>query len=144
MPFSGHVFKLCFDNVLYMKMLQVQVDNGLGKAFAGMLVNVYGLHAMGYLNDAEFELYKNKYSVSLAESKENKNKSPVQIAKEQSRANFCRTQNKYFGEALKQWSSMKPKNMAFYLKKAALPENKNLKNARLLLDLAKPNALEDL
>jgi len=139
--FNGHVFQICCDHVLYLKMLQVQVNNGLGKAYAGMLVNVHGLHAMGLLNDSEFEVYKNKYSVSLAESKENKNKSPLQIVKDQSRANFCRTQNKYFGNALDQWATMKPRNRKYFIEKAKLPENVNIKNAKLILELAEQESL---
>ena len=133
--FNGHVFQICCDHILYMKMLQVQVDYGLGKAYAGLLVNVHGLHALGYLNDEEFELYKNKYSVSLADANANKNKSPVEVANEQSRSNYCRTANKEFGNVLNQWSTMKQKNRAYWIKKAQLPENANIKNAKLVLEL---------
>ena len=134
--FRGHVFQICCDNVLYMKMLQVQVEKGLGKAFAGMLVNVEGLYAMGYLDEEQHDLYKNKYSVGLAEAKANMSKSPVQIAKEQSRVSYCKTARKEFGNVLNQWTTMKQKNKAYWVKKANLPENANIQNAKLVLELA--------
>jgi len=140
LPFKEHVYRLCLDYRLYSAAIKLQADNGLGKAYAGMLPFVHGLHAMGYLSDEDFELYKNKYSVGLAEAQKNKNKSPVQLLKEQTRSNFCRTQNKYFGEALSQWSCMKPKSKLFYLKKAAEPENVNIKNAKLILELVEQEA----
>ena len=135
MVFTGHQFLLCFDHILYMKMLQVQVDNGLGKAFAGMLVAIEGLNAMGLLEEAEYDLYKNKYSVSLADAKANKSKSPVQIAKEQSRVSYCKATRKEFGNVLNQWSSMKPRNKDYWVKKAKLPENAKIQNAKLVLGL---------
>ena len=135
MPFSEHVYKLCLDYRLYSAAIKLQSDLGLGKAFAGMLPYVEGLHTMGYLSDEDYELYRNKYSIGLAEAHDNKNKSPLDLLKVQTRSNFRRTQNDYFGEALKQWSTMKPKSKLFYLKKAADPENCSLKNAMLVLEL---------
>jgi hypothetical protein len=135
LPFSEHVYRLCLDFRLYSATIKLQSDMGLGKAYAGMLPFVEGLHSLGYLQDEDYELYRNKYSVSLEDAHNNKNKSPVQILKEQSRANYRRTQNDYFGEALKQWAHMKPKAKKYYLKKASDPENKTLKNAKLLLEL---------
>lgn len=139
-PFSEHVYKLCLDYRLYTAAIKLQSDLGLGKAYAGMLPYVEGLYAMGYLGDEDYELYKNKYSVSLAEAHENKNKSPVELLKAQSRHDQRRTQNGFFGEALKQWVTMKPKSKQYYLKKAALPENKTLKNAKLVLELGAQDA----
>jgi len=60
--------------------------------------------------------------------------------KAQTRANYCRTQNDYFGEALKQWASMKPKSKQHYLRKAADPENRTLKNAKMVLELGAQEA----
>ena len=100
-----------------------------------MLPYVEGLHVMGYLSDEDYELYRNKYSVSLAEAHDNKNKSPVQIAAEQTRHNYCRSQNAHFGEVLSQWSGLKDSTKKYHLAAAALPENCTLKNAKLLLEL---------
>ena len=101
MPFSEHVYKLCLDYRLYSAAIKLQSDMGLGKAYAGMLPYVEGMHTLGYLDEETYELYRNKYSVSLAEAHNNKNKSPLDIVKAQTRANYRRTQNDYFGEALK-------------------------------------------
>ena len=144
LPFSEHIFRLCLDYKLYSAAINLQSEMGLGKAYAGMLPYVYGLHALGQLSDEDFELYKNKYSVSLEDAHNNKKKSPVQILKEQSRANYCRTANKEFGNVLNQWATMKPKNRLYWVKKAQLPENANVKNAKLILELAEQelNAVE--
>ena len=140
MPFSEHVYKLCLDYRLYSAAIKLQSDMGLGKAFSGMLPYVEGLYVMGYLDDETYDLYRNNYSVSLAEAHNNKNKSPLEIVKLQTRSNYRRTQNDYFGEALKQWSTMKPKSKAYYLKKAADPENCSIKNAKLVLELGAQEA----
>jgi len=135
LPFSEHVYKLCLDYRLYTAAIKLQSDLGLGKAYAGMLPYVEGLYSMGYLDKETYELYRNKYSVTLEDEHNNKNKSPVQIMTEQTRAAECKAQNKYFGEALRQWSTMKPSSKQYYLKKATEEDNRKLKNARLLLEL---------
>ena len=140
MPFSEHVYKLCLDHCLYSATIKLQADMGLGKAFAGMLPFVEGLHTLGYIDDAVYELYRNKYSVTLEEANSRKNKSPVQIAKEQSRANYCRTANKEFGNVLNQWATMKPRNKVYWINKAKLPINANIKNAKLILELSEQEA----
>lgn len=141
--FNGHVFQICCDHVLYMRMLQLQVDKGLGKSFAGMLACVEGLHVMGYSDEAEYELYRNKYSLPLAESPKNKAKralSPEHYRKQQTREAERKALNKYFGEVFAQWFTLKPESREYHLKEAL--KHKTLKNAKLLLDLAKPNILD--
>ena len=140
MPFNEHVYKLCLDYRLYSAAIQLQADMGLGKAFSGMLPFVEGLHAMGYLDEETYELYRNKYSFSLAQAQENKNKSPVQLLKEQSRDNYLKTQNAHYGEVLSQWSRLKDSTKQYHLVDAALPKNKTLKNAKLLLELGAQEA----
>ncbi len=135
MPFSEHVYKLCLDYKLYSAAIKLQSDMGLGKAFAGMLPYVVGLHALGYLEDADYELYKNKYSVSLEDSHNNKNKSPVELMREQTRSNYRRTANKEFGNVLDQWATMEQRNKDYWIKKAKLPKNVKIQNAKLILEL---------
>jgi hypothetical protein len=136
MPFNGHSYLLCLDYKLYLAAIKYQADHGLGKAYTGMSVFVEGLHSEGYLSDADYEVYKAKYSVGLAEG----HKSPTQIHVEQSRAAERKTVNKHFGEVLSQWSGLKDSAKQYHLKEAE--KHKTLKNAKLLLDLAKPQTLE--
>ena len=133
MPFSEHVYKLCLDYRLYSATIKMQSDLGLGKAYSGMLPFVTGLHSMGYLSKEDFELYQNKYSESLESAHNNKNKSPIEVAKARTRENNNRTQNGYYSEALKQWETMKQSSKLYYVKKAA--SEAHLKNAKLILAL---------
>jgi len=134
MPFNGHSYLLCLDYKLYLATIQYQADHGLGKAYTGMLLHVEGLHSEGYLSDADYELYKAKYSIGLAEG----HKSPTVIYKEQTRAAECKVQNKHFGEVLAHWSTLKEKSKLYHLKDAA--KHPKIKNAKLLLELGKQEA----
>jgi len=127
--FADHAYRLFLDRTLYLATIRLQAERGLGKSYSAMLPFVEGLHALGYLSDADYELYRNKYSIGLIEG----NKSPTQIYKERSRAAECKTKNRYFGEVLAQWSTLKEKSKRYHLKEAE--KHKTLKNAKLLLEL---------
>ena len=58
----------------------------------------------------------------------------------ESKRNKNRQLNRHFGEVLAQWAGLKERSKQYHLKEAE--KHKNLKNAQLLLDLAKPNSLE--
>lgn len=128
--FNDHQYRLCLDRKLYSAVIRLQAAKGLGKSYSALLPFVEGLHLMGYLDDADYEVYRNKYSVSLEEA----SKTPTQIIREEKRHNKYRQLNRHYSEALKQWSTLSDKSKAVHLKKAA--EHSHLKNARLLLDLA--------
>ena len=136
--FTGHQYMLYLDRKLYLATVNLQAERGLGKAFSAMLPFVEGLHSMGYLNDADYELYKNKYSIGLEEAA--KLPTSTDVIRREHKANKYRQMNNHFGEVLAQWSNLKEKSKQYHLKEAE--KHKNLKNAKLLLDLAKPNPLE--
>ena len=136
--FSEHKYMLFLDRILYSATVRLQADRGLGRSFSVLLPYVTGMHELGYINDELFELYKNRYGVSLDEAAN----SPTvthSIRAEIKETKYKRL-NKYFGEVLAQWATLKPKTRDYHSKEAA--KHKNLKNAKLLLDLAKPNPLE--
>jgi len=134
--FNEHVYKLCLDYRLYSAAIQLQANLGLGKAFSAMLPYVEGLHVMGYLDEESYELYKNKYSVTLEDAHNQRNKSPVDIQREQTRAAYCKTANREFGQVLDQWSTMKESSKVYWVKKARLKDNARVQNAKLVLELA--------
>jgi len=131
-------YRLYTDRKIYLALIQLQADKGLSKSKAGLLSVVEGLHLMGYLSDADYEVYRNKYSVSLEEAANAPTK--AQIIRQETHHNRNRQLNRHFGEVLAQWSQLKESAKQFHLKEAE--KYKTLKNAKLLLDLAKPDTLE--
>ena len=103
-----------------------------------MLPFVEGLHAMGFLGDADYEVYKNKYSIGLEESANVPTK--ADIIRMERKENKNRKINRHFGEVLAQWSQLKDSTKDYHLKEAE--KHRNLKNAKLLLDLGTPKTLE--
>jgi hypothetical protein len=128
--FKGHIYPLCLNRKLYLATIRLQADKRLGKAYSALLPFVTGLNAMGYLSDEDFELYKEKYSVGL----DVEQLSPTQIKQRETERNRNRQLNRHFGEILKQWPTLKESAKQYHLEEAA--KYKNLKNARLVLDLA--------
>jgi len=130
--FNDHHYRLYLDRKLYLATIQLQAKMGLGKSFSAMLPFVEGLHAMGFLCDADYEVYRNKYSIGLEDAVTVK--TPAQIFREEKKANKYKQLNRHFGGVLAQWSGLKDKTKQYHLKEAA--KHKNLKNAKLVLELA--------
>ena len=127
-------YRLYMDRKLYLALIQLQADKGLSKSKAGLLSVVEGLHQIGYLSNGDYEVYRNKYSVSLEEAANRPTK--ADILRQETRHNRNRQLNRHFGEVLAQWSTLKDSAQQFHLKEAE--KHKTLKNAKLLLDLGKP------
>jgi len=126
------------DRKLYLATIQLQAKKGLGKSYSAMLPFVVGLHSLGFLSDADYEVYKNKYSIRLEESVNVPTK--ADIIRMERRENKNRQLNRHFGEILAQWSQLKDSAKDYHLKEAE--KHRNLKNAKLLLDLGTPKTLE--
>ncbi len=136
--FNDHKYQIFLDRKLYLAAIQLQAERGLGKSYSVLLPCVEGLHLMGYLNDADYEVYKAKYSIGLEEAANIPTAS--QIKAEEKQHNKNRQLNRHFGEVLAQWSQLKESAKEYHLKEAK--KHCTLKNAQLLLDLAKPSSLE--
>jgi len=134
--FQGHKYVLFFNRKLYLATVRLQAERGLGKSYSALLVCVEGLHSMGYLNDADYEVYKEKYSVGLDVEPLN----PKKIKQQETKANRDRQLNRHYEEVLKQWNTLKEKTKRFHLKKAE--ENKHLKFVREVLKLGSPQETE--
>lgn len=128
MPFSEHCYKLFLNRKLYLATVKLQADLGLGRSYSVMLPFVEGLHSMGYLGDADYEVYKARYSVSLEQEAE----IPTwkREKKVETKENKDRQLNRHYSEVLKQWSKLSSEAQTIHLKKAE--EHKRLKSARLL------------
>lgn len=120
---------------MYLGSLKFQSENSLGKSYANLLIFLEGLKIKGLISDDDYEIYRDKYNQPLTKRIK---KSPEQFRKEQTREAYCKEQNRFFGLALKDYSYLrdkKPENLKVFLNKARLPENMNIKNAKLLLEL---------
>lgn len=136
MPFKEHIAKLCLPIPMYLGSLKFQSENSYGKSFANLLIFLEGLKAKDLISDADYEIYQDQYNQPLTKRIK---KTPEQFRKEQTREAYCKEQNRFFGLALKDYSYLrdkKPQNLKRFLDRARLPDNVNIKNAKLLLELA--------
>lgn len=127
--FRDHIYRLMLDRKLYLATVQLQADKKLGRAYSVRLPHVEGLHAMGYLSDADYELYKLKFSVPLDYDPA----SPTQIREQETKENRDRQLNRHYEEIVNQWNQLSEKAKAYHLKKAET--DKHLKWARKVLEL---------
>ena len=129
---------------LHFAVMSKQINEQLTRSKAFLLFAIRGAFEEGKLSEANYEVLKSKYSITIPEAKKLKKVTPEQLQakarEEENRHNLNRKMNRHFGEVLAQWSSLKISAKEHHLKEAE--KNKNLKNAKLLLDLATPNALE--
>lgn len=130
MPFSEHRYMLCLNRKLYLATVKLQAERGLGRSYSALLPFVEGLHVMGYLGDADYEVYKTKYSVGLDCDEP---LTSTQIKKQETTANRNRQLNRHYKEVLNQWGTLKEKAKLVHLKKAE--KDKHLKFAREILKL---------
>jgi len=130
MPFSEHRYMLCLNRKLYLATVKLQAEKGLGRSYSALLPFVEGLHVMGYLSDADYEVYKTKYSVGLDCDEP---LTSTQIKKQETKANRDRQLNRHYEEVSNQWDTLKEKTKLFHLKKAE--KDKHLKFARKILKL---------
>jgi len=133
--FTDHHYRLMLDRKLYLATIRLQADKGLGKSFSAMLPFVEGLHSMGYLSDEDYEVYKAKYSIGLQVAAN----APTEadILRMEKGENKNKQLNRHYSEVLRQWPTLSEQAKKYHLKTAE--ENKHLKNARLVLDLVKPD-----
>jgi len=63
-----HQLTLYLDEPLYKRLVKYQADRGLGWTYAGLSVLVEGLHATNYLDDKNYEFYRDRYLKPLRDS----------------------------------------------------------------------------
>ena len=125
--FKDHVYRLYLDRKLYLATIKLQAELGLGKSFSAMLIYVEGLHARDILSEADYEVYKAKYSVGLNVE----TKTPTQINEQETKENRDRQLNRHFKLVFEQWDQLKPHAKQKHLENA---EKENIKWARKVLE----------
>jgi len=108
----------------YIGFIKLQGDKGLGRSFAGQLIFTEGLYRLGYLSETVYHQLMDRYSQGLMSMPK------VDVEKQKTVEKL----EKDFSNVLKQWSTMNDKARQFWIRKAS--ENKDLKNAQLILALS--------
>ena len=129
-------YRLYLDRKLYLAAIRLQADRKLSKSKAGLLALVEGLHTLGYLSNADYEVYKNKYSVSLDEE----SISPSEILRKETKEALYRQLNNHYRQVIQQWKTLRVDVKYYHVKDAK--KNLNLKYARKLVELAEQETLE--
>jgi len=117
-------------------MIRLQADRKLSKSKAGLLTLAEGLHDLGYLSTADYEIYKNKYSIPLDEEPV----SPTELLRKETKEARHRKLNNHYKQVIKQWSTLRVDVKYYHIKDAK--KNLNLKYARKLVELAEQETLE--
>jgi hypothetical protein len=125
-----HGYLLYLNRAVYLAVVKLQADLGLGRSYSAMLPLVEGLHSMGYLSDEDYEEAKAQYSVGLIEA----NKKPPTVEQIQVKQEIERLEKHYSG-VLEQWATLSEKAKLAHLKRAQKDAEK-VSSAKLVLDLA--------
>ena len=105
----------------------------LGQSYAGLYVLNEGLHALKYLCDDDYQVFKKRYSEKLVDDQQNKPTAEVNLQAQKEIENMTR----YFCMVLDQWH-LHPNSecRSRQLKKAHEYANR-VPNAKFILDLEK-------
>lgn len=98
--FKEHGLMLYLSPSLYMGFIKLQGDKGLGRSFAGLLAFNEGMHKLGYIQDAEYEANKVKYSRKLVPEVPAKPLTLQEQASKKERDSLARA----FGSVIEQWN----------------------------------------
>ncbi|RLI44854.1 hypothetical protein DRO64_03315 [Candidatus Bathyarchaeota archaeon] len=64
---KAHGLLLYLPPSLYLALIRLQADKGLGRSFAGLLALTEGLYRLGYLEEKEYTRLRKRYSIPLKE-----------------------------------------------------------------------------
>jgi len=62
-----HGLLLYLPSSLYLALVRLQADKGLGRSFAGLLALTEGLYRLGYLEEKEYTRLYERYTIPLKE-----------------------------------------------------------------------------
>jgi hypothetical protein len=124
---------LCLDKPLYRAFIQLQAAKDLGRAYAGLLPFVEGLHKLGFLSEEEHTIHVKKYSEPLTDE------SKVEIAvishEQRESDKELKVMDKYFLEVMRQWENHKDLQWRVKAKVKAEHWKEKLQSAKDLLSL---------
>jgi hypothetical protein len=128
-----HYLPLLLNAKMRLALIRLQADKELGQSYAGLYALNEGLHTLKFLSDEDYQAFKKRYSVKLAEGQQEKHITKIdpQAQKE------IETMTRYFSMVCDQWhihpnSEWRSKQ----LKKAQEYANR-IPNAKLVLELEK-------
>jgi hypothetical protein len=122
---------------LQLALAQLQVNQQLSRARAGLLALTEGFYKCGCIKKEAYEALKNRYSEKITCSIVAEHAKPrtVQEVQEQTRLRKLEVE---FSRVISQWSSMSTKNRNSWLKEAEEYKDR-VPNAKLVLALATEN-----
>jgi hypothetical protein len=126
--FQDHYLRLFLDKELYVALIRLQADKGLGRSYAGLLPFVEGLYHMGYINLDVYQKHVAKYSESLTKKKQLTLAETLEMEKNIQQA-------RYFKAVADQWEMLTPSQQQAHLKRA-LAARTNVPEAELIITLA--------
>ena len=130
-----HIYRIYAPYPLHFAVMSKQLEEKLTKSKALLLFALKGAHMEGRIPDAEYEMLKARYSVSIPEAQAEKQVlTPEQILQEQKKSNKYKLLNRQFEQIVERWDSLKIAQKEYWVKKAE--ENSNLKYAKKVLELA--------
>ena len=144
---KGHGIVLYLPDSLVLSLAQTQVNDGLGRSFAGLLLLTEGAFKLGTLSLEDYEELKARYSTPLRE-RPKRELSPVKatvtptLRQIKNRTEIEELEFTY-SNALNQWVTMKEKSKQYFAKKASVDLEKypELKSVKLVLELAEQESL---
>ena len=80
-------------------LIKLQADKELGQSYAGLYAINEGLHDLKYLSDEDYQVFKKRYSVKLADDQSQKQTPEVNLQAQKEIENMTR----YFSMVLDQW-----------------------------------------
>jgi hypothetical protein len=128
--FREHGLMLYLGPELYIGFIQLQADEKLGRSYAGLKIFVEGMHSLGYLKDADYEVLKSKYSQGLVKEQP--------LSMEQIQTDYtAKDMGKKFSMVLEQWNLDRPNKEQWrnqWIREAEVWKDK-VPQAKLVLDL---------
>ena len=96
--FSEHGLILYLNPKLYLGLVNLQADHGLGKSYAGLLAFVEGMYQLGYLDAVEYDVLHAKYSRGLMEQEQ-----PALTLEQTKEQKQLDAKDRQFNGQLEQW-----------------------------------------
>lgn len=128
-----HGFLVYLAPELYMAIVKLQADKGLGRVYPVLYTINEGLYKLGYIKKEVYEIYEKKYSEPLIQEK------PKPLTKERlEEQKKLRELEKLFSQVIERWPKLSEKARIKHIAKAKTCLE-NVPNAKLVLALATEN-----
>jgi hypothetical protein len=116
-----------------MALIKLQADKELGQSYAALNALNEGLHALKYLSEEDYQAFKKRYSVKLADDQQEKQTFEINQQAKKEIENMTR----YFSMVRDQWHLHPNSEWRSKQLKKAQQYATRIPNAKLVLDLEK-------